>query len=262
MEKNKVQEFLNDKFGEVRVATINNELWFVAKDVAKVLDYRDSNDLCRGLDDDEKDTQSLCTLGGNQEMLIINESGLYNAVLSITKRNPIRYDKAKEFKKWITKEVIPTIRQTGAYIEEEREEEVVEKYFSGLSEETKKAMVVDLMKNNKILKVKANKWDKFLKSDSTYTFTQVSKLISTMATEEKSDIKISVQKLTEFLRDEGVLSKNKSGDKFTNAPNQKYEDYFNVSSVNVKGKFDTTQTKVKSSGVEYIYDLLKANIAS
>lgn len=254
---NKVQEFLNENFGQVRVMEVNNVLWFVADDVAKSLDYEIATNMTRNLDDDEKDIQTLNTLGGEQKCLIINESGLYNAVLSITKRNKERYNKAKKFKKWITSEVIPTIRNTGAYIEEEREEEVVEKYFSGLSEETKKAMVVDLMKNNKKLQVKADKWDRFLDTDGTYTFTETCKLISTMAKQESSDIKISATKLTEFLREKGILSKNKSGKKYTNVPNKDYEDKFNVTSVKTNGGFNTTQTKVKSTGVEFIYDLLK-----
>lgn len=75
--------------------------------------------MIRQLDDDEKDRQTLPTLGGNQELSVINESGLYSVVLSITKRNKARYEKAKEFKKWITKEVIPAIRQDGMYVNRE-----------------------------------------------------------------------------------------------------------------------------------------------
>ena len=254
---NKVQEFLNENFGQVRVMEVNNVLWFVADDVAQSLDYEIATNMTRNLDDDEKDIQTLNTLGGEQKCLIINESGLYNAVLSITKRNKERYNKAKKFKKWITSEVIPTIRNTGAYIEEEREEEVVEKYFSGLSEETKKAMVIDLMKNNKKNKIKADKWDRFLDTDSTYTFTEVSKLISTKAEEDKLDIKISNKELTKFLREQGILSKNKKGTSYLNTPNKDYEDYFNVVSVDVQGKFNKCQTRVKANGVEFIYDLLK-----
>ena len=89
-----------------------------------------------------------------------------------------------------------------------------------------------------------------------------------MAVEEKSDISISVIKLTEFLRDKGVLSKAKSPDKekenghikkgsYKNLPNKKYEDYFNVTSIHIKDNLDKTQTKVKAMGVEFIYDLVK-----
>lgn len=106
-----------------------------------------------------------------------------------------------------------------------------------------------------------NKYNKFLDSKSTYTFTETCKIISTIAQEEKSDIKISSSKLTEFLRESGILSKVKSGKKYNNTPNKQYEDYFNVASVDVRGKFNTTQTKVKSNGIELIYDLLKDKTA-
>ncbi len=143
---NKVQEFLNEQFGEVRVTKINEQLWFIASDVAKALDYGKASDMVRNLDEDEKDTQSLLTLGGEQECLIINESGLYNAVLSITKRNSERYTKARQFKKWITNEVIPIIRSTGGFVENGREEEFIAKYFPSFSVDVQLAMVQDLQK--------------------------------------------------------------------------------------------------------------------
>jgi prophage antirepressor-like protein len=102
--------------------------------------------MVRNLDEDEKDTQSLLTLGGEQECLIINESGLYNAVLSITKRNSERYTKARQFKKWITNEVIPIIRSTGGFVENGREEEFIAKYFPSFSVDVQLAMVQDLQK--------------------------------------------------------------------------------------------------------------------
>lgn len=258
---NKVQEFLNDNFGQVRGINIEGVLWFVAKDIADNLKYSETNAMTKRIDDEDitKIASDKLADANNmaREFTLINEGALYQVIMSITKKDIDRYNMAREFKRWITNEVIPTLRNTGAYIEEEREEEVVEKYFSGLSEETKKAMVVDLMKNNKKLQVKADKWDRFLETDGTYTFTETCKLISTMAKEESSDIKISATKLTEFLREKGILSKNKSGKKYTNVPNKDYEDKFNVSSVKTSGGFNTTQTKVKSTGVEFIYDLLK-----
>ena len=262
---NKVQEFLNENFGQVRGINIEGVLWFVAKDIADNLKYSETNAMTKRIDDEDitkiasyklEDANNMA-----REFTLINEGALYQVIMSITKKDIDRYNKAREFKRWITNEVIPTLRNTGAYIEEEREEEVVEKYFSGLSEETKKAMVIDLMKNNKKLQVKADKWDRFLETDGTYTFTETCKLISTMAKQESSDIKISATKLTEFLREKGILSKNKSGKKYTNVPNKDYEDKFNVSSVKTSGGFNTTQTKVKSTGVEFIYDLLKQQTA-
>lgn len=131
MENNKVKEFLNERFGEVRTINKDGELWFVASDVAKALDYLKAGDMTRNLEDDEADTQSLLIRSESgveqqRDVLLINESGLYGAVLSITKRNQARYEKAKEFKRWITKEVIPAIRQDGMYVNREEEMESVE----------------------------------------------------------------------------------------------------------------------------------------
>lgn len=273
MKENKVKQFLDEQFGEVGVVNIDNNLWFIANEIAKVLQYDKASDMTRNLDEDEKDTQSLLTLGGKQECLIINESGLYNAILSITKRNKERYKIAKDFKKWITNVVIPSIRKDGAYINGEEE------YANGnLSEEefVLEAMnilqrkVIRLKEENEILKPKANKWDKFIDTNGTYSFTEVAKLISTMANSEQKDIQITVMKLTDFLRQEGILSKAKTPDKenkkgsYKNLPNKDFEDYFNVVSVGTNGGFNKTQTRVNSKGIEYIYDLLseKYNVIS
>ncbi len=86
------------------------EPWFVAADIAKVLEYLEAKDMTRLLDDDEKGRQIVPTLGGNQEMNTINESGLYSAILR--SRKP----EAKLFKRWVTFEVLPSIRKHGGYI--------------------------------------------------------------------------------------------------------------------------------------------------
>ena len=109
-EKN-IRQLVAFQFGkrEVRTVIVDNEPWFVAKDVAEILGYRMASDMCRRLDDDEKDTRFLRTPSGDQEMTVINESGLYNAILGSNKPD------AKKFKKWVTAEVLPSIRKYGAY---------------------------------------------------------------------------------------------------------------------------------------------------
>ncbi len=94
---------------QVRTLLIDGEPWFVATDIAAALQYRDSFNMCRNLDDEEKGTQIVSTPGGAQEMLAINESGLYSAILRSRKAE------AKRFKKWVTSEVLPAIRKTGRY---------------------------------------------------------------------------------------------------------------------------------------------------
>ncbi|MBP2303296.1 BRO-N domain-containing protein [Azospirillum picis] len=85
------------------------EAWFVAADVAKVLEIGRTDDAVRRLDEDERDADTIRTPGGDQKMVIINESGLYSLIL--TSRKPA----AKRFKKWVTAEVLPSIRRTGRY---------------------------------------------------------------------------------------------------------------------------------------------------
>lgn len=94
---------------EVRTLLIDDQPWFVAADVAASLGYPAAPQMTRNLDDDEKGMQNMHTLGGDQEMLVINESGLYSAILR--SRKP----EAKRFKKWVTAEVLPAIRKHGRY---------------------------------------------------------------------------------------------------------------------------------------------------
>lgn len=104
-----IQLFQNDQFGQVRVIDRNGEPWFVAKDVCECLSLSDTAKSCERLDDDEKGTNSIRTPGGYQDMIIISEPGLYSLVLRSNK------PEAKLFKRWITHDVIPSIRKTGAY---------------------------------------------------------------------------------------------------------------------------------------------------
>ena len=94
---------------DVRVLIIDNDYWFVAKDVCQVLGHGDTSKVCSRLDEDEKLVRTMFVSGQNRDMLTISESGLYNLI--ITSRKP----KAKEFRRWVTKEVIPSIRKTGKY---------------------------------------------------------------------------------------------------------------------------------------------------
>jgi len=101
------------QFGEqeIRVVvdeTTNEPLW-VAKDICEVLQYKEVSKTLSKLDDDEKGTKKIRTLGGEQNMAVINESGLYTLILRSNK------PEAKKFKKWVTAEVLPTIRKTGSY---------------------------------------------------------------------------------------------------------------------------------------------------
>ena len=101
----------------IQIVVKQYEPWFVASDVAKVLGYRNASDAARLLDDDEKGTHNLRTLGGEQKVIIVNESGLYALVLK--SRKP----EAKPFRRWVTSEVLPAIRKTGQYLTTEESSE-------------------------------------------------------------------------------------------------------------------------------------------
>lgn len=106
--------FRDDRFGEVRTITIEGEPWFVGKDVAEVLGYKEPSKAVRErVDPEDKGVSDLDTPGGIQRTVIINESGLYSLILSS------KLPSAKDFKRWVTSVILPAIRKTGGYIDGE-----------------------------------------------------------------------------------------------------------------------------------------------
>ena len=143
---NNLQIFKNDSFGEVRTLIIDNEPWFVGKDVADILGYTNPQKALRDhIDDEDKTLNELFTVNGTKGILI-NESGLYSLILSS------KLPKAKEFKRWVTSEVLPAIRKTGGYTVPKSPMELLELEFQALREVENKVDVVnsDLqeLKNN------------------------------------------------------------------------------------------------------------------
>lgn len=107
---NNLQIFNSPDFGQIRTIQQNGEPWFVGKDVADILGYSNTPKAIRDhVDDEDKLTERIVLSGQNREVAIINESGLYSLILSS------KMPKAKEFKRWVTSEVIPAIRKTGKY---------------------------------------------------------------------------------------------------------------------------------------------------
>lgn len=256
---NKIENFLSEVFGEVRALNDGKKIWLHANDVMKILQYSEGSwatKVSRLRKDGVTKCKVIDSLGREQMNNFIDEPNFYKLVFSS------KMDKAEEFSDWICQEVIPAIRKTGGFVEDLREEEFINNYFPSFSEDVKLAMVQDLRKQNEALKPKAEKFEKFLDSGKTYCFTDVAKLISTKATEEGLDIKISNQKLTELLREKGILTKDKIKKGYKNNPRVGYEDYFNVIAVhNKEGEIlSKTQTRVKSNGVDFIYNLVKESI--
>ena len=107
---NELQIFQNKEFGEVRSLVINNEPWFVGKDAAEALGYKNSkNAVPTHVDEEDKLSTQIEYTGQKRNVTVINESGLYSLILSSKLPN------AKKFKRWVTSEVLPTLRKTGSY---------------------------------------------------------------------------------------------------------------------------------------------------
>lgn len=117
---NEITTFVNPNFGEVRTLEINGEIWFVGKDIAEILGYSNTRDaLAKHVDAEDKGVAKCDTLGGIQEVTVINESGLYSLILSS------KLPSAKEFKHWVTSEILPSVRRHGAFLTTETLEQVL-----------------------------------------------------------------------------------------------------------------------------------------
>lgn len=121
-----IQIFKSEQFGEVRTIAKDGEPWFVANDICKVLGHTNSRVAVAALDEDEKGVSKVYTLGGEQQMTVVNEAGMYQLVIRSN------LPAAKAFKRWITHEVIPTIRRHGAYATETTIESIIADPESGI----------------------------------------------------------------------------------------------------------------------------------
>lgn len=168
---NDMKVFENPQFGKVRSMMIKNEPWFVAADVCRVLDIKNNRDAIAKLDKDEKDVALTDTLGGQQQMVIVNEAGLYGLVIG--SRKP----EAKEFKRWITHDVIPSIRQSGMYMTPAAIQNILTdpanllQIVTQWKEEHDKRL--ELEGQVQVLEPKAEYCDKVLKSEDLFTISQI-----------------------------------------------------------------------------------------
>lgn len=117
---NEITTFVNPNFGEVRTLEINGEIWFVGKDIAEILGYSNTRDaLAKHVDTEDKDTVVIHDGSQSRNVIAINESGLYSLILSN------KLPSAKEFKHWVTSEILPSVRRHGAFMTTETLEQVL-----------------------------------------------------------------------------------------------------------------------------------------
>ena len=224
---NNLTIFQKEEFGEIRTIEVNNEPWFIASDVCRALEIVNTTDALKRLDDDEKSRFNLGLSGGDTNC--INEYGLYSLVLGSKKQE------AKEFKRWITHEVIPQIRKNGSYNLPQSLPEALRLYADQVEKNEKLAA-----ENAKLLP-KAEFFDAVTDSKTAISIGEVAKVL---------DMGIGRNKLFEFLRQKDILT-------YDNRPYQRYIDagYFRV----VEQKYEAggevrinIKTLVFQKGIDFI----------
>lgn len=239
---------------EVRTIQRDGEPWFVLKDVCNILHIGNAADVYNRLDDDEKGVGQIDTLGGCQKMNIINESGLYNVILRSDK------PEAKPFRKWVTSEVLPTIRKHGAYMTPETIEkaltdpDTIIQLATTLKEE--RAARLALEAQAQADKPKVLFADAVATSKTSILIGELAKLIS------QNGISIGQNRLFAWMRDKGYLIRRKGSD--YNMPTQRSMELglFEIKETVVAhadGRTSTNKTpKVTGKGQQYFINLFLA----
>lgn len=245
---NELQIFSNPEFGSVRTLTIEDEPFFVGKDVATVLGYSNTKDaLARHVDEEDARGSGITTPSGIQTMKVINESGLYSLILSS------KLPTAKKFKRWVTSEVLPKIRKTGMYATEQLldDPDLAIRAFQALKEEREKRKVLEL--KNAELQPKAIFADAVTASATTILIGDLAKIL------KQNGIEIGQKRLFEWLRENGYLIKRKGSD--WNSPTQRSMELglFKIKETAVTHSDGHTTvnktTKVTGKGQQYFINL-------
>lgn len=208
---NNISTFNNPAFGSVRAVSVNDEPYFVGKDVAEILGYERPTDAVRKrVDPDDRGVAKMETPSGVQEMTIINESGLYSLILSS------KLPKAKEFKRWVTAEVLPAIRKTGGYVNDTAQ--FVENYFGQLEPSQKHALTMMFDESKRMSAQLKEQAPKVLFANAVET-AHNSILIGDLAKIiRQNGVDIGQKRLFEWLRQNGYLIKDGQS---KNMPTQK-----------------------------------------
>lgn len=249
---NNLKIFNNHEFGKIRtIVDGNNEPWFVGKDIAEILEYaKPRNAISRHVDEEDKKGAPIQgDLGGKQKMTIINESGLYSLIFSS------KMDKAREFKRWVTSEVLPAIRKDGGYMlanKNDSEEEIMAKAVLIAQKSMERLKLENKQKDQIIgeLKPKADYVDKILQNKSLIKVSAIAK-----------DYGMSAQEMNKLLH-ELRIQYNQGGQWLLYAKIQ--DKGYTSSETHVYEKKDGSTdirllTKWTQKGRIFLYDELKKN---
>jgi anti-repressor protein len=248
-----LQIFKNAEFGSIRTLTINGEPYFVGRDVAEILGYSNSRKaLADHVDEEDKGVTKCDTLGGTQEMTVINESGLYSLIFGS------KLPTARRFKRWVTSEVLPTIRRHGVYAVDEvlaNPDTLIEALLQLKAErEINQALKETVaVQNQQIveMKPKASYYDVVLNCKDLVAISVIAK-----------DYGWSANRMNQYLHQKGV--QYKQGNKIW-LLYQKYAEmgYTNTKTHSYPGNYGTMHTAVHTywtqQGRLFIYELLKSD---
>ena len=240
---NEIMTFVNDEFGLVRTTMINGEPWLVGKDVASILGYVETAKAIRThVDEEDKGVSILDTPGGRQQFVVINESGFYSLVLAS------KLPTAKKIKRWVTSDVLPTIRKTGGYVNDA--EKFVNTYLPFADEPTKNLFKIQFEYINQLN-------DRIRRDEPKVKFADhVSGAVNLIDMNDMAKlcadhgIRIGRTRLFRWLRYKGILMED-------NIPYQEYIErgYFKVkeSVFEMHGEIKTyQQTMVTGRGQQYV----------
>ena len=249
---NELQIFNSSEFGQIRTVTKDNEPWFVATDICKALDIKNVTQAIQRLDNDER---SMFNIGRQGDTNCVNEYGLYNLVLASRKQG------AKEFKRWITHEVIPSIRKSGGYIAGQETMSDSELMAKALLVAQKQIEQRNAIIEQQKAKIEADKpktifADAVSASKTSILIGDLAKLIC------QNGYKIGQKRLFEWLRENGYLIKSGSS---KNMPMQRYveQGLFEIKESNVQNPDGsvriTKTTKITGRGQLYFVNKFIAN---
>jgi anti-repressor protein len=260
-----MKELQNFNFNNlpVRTVLIDDEPWFVGKDVAKILGYANTKDaLLKHVDDEDKLGSQITTSGQKRNMVVVNESGLYNLILGASKqgKNQEIKEKARQFKRWITHEVLPTIRKHGAYMTDAKAQDVIS--GNGLADLLLQAgnQIKQLELEKSQMKPKALFADSVSASKNTIIIRDLAKIL------KQNGIDIGEKRLFTWLRDNGYLVKKIGSD--YNSPTQRsmnlgVMEFTENTHVHNSGKITVTKTpKVTGKGQIYFVNKFLQDLAS
>ena len=240
---NKIQEFFSEQFGTVRTVNLDGMIYFYGIDIAKALGYSNASKAvtthCKRIVTkvlETSNSQNGKTVKG--KVSLISKSDIYRLIVKS------KLESSDQFESWIFDEILPRIESTGAYIEEGREEEMVQKYFPSFSKEAQTIMVNDLIKQNRELK---EFYDDLMNTEGLMS-------INTMAKE----LGIGEYKLFAFLRNKKVFFYDKD---MVNVPYERFrkEGKFVVKETPCHDGNIRSVTYATKKGLDYVRKLLRKN---